>query len=103
MVSFRTQKHKALPIDLFPIKLILPRNGDIPFSRANTKELVAATCLVDNDYPDLFLPDKLWKITIDQSMVNPMFFKYVLSQQSCRNKLSEQSTGDSGSMFNVSK
>ncbi len=36
-------------------------------------------------------------------MVNPMFFKYVLSQQSCRNKLSEQSTGASGSMFNISK
>ncbi|MEI8007432.1 MAG: hypothetical protein WCI48_14595 [Bacteroidota bacterium] len=39
-------------------EIIHPRKGDLLFSRANTKELVGATCIVDADYPHLFLPDK---------------------------------------------
>jgi type I restriction enzyme S subunit len=100
---FKPEEHKAIVNGYVPDKKITPNKGDILFSRANTKELVAATCIVDKDYPDLFLPDKLWKVNIDRAIVNEWFFKYVLSQQSYRNKLSEKSTGTSGSMFNISK
>lgn len=84
-------------------ELIHPQKGDILFSRANTRELVAATCIVDEDYPDLFLPDKIWKIKIDQDQVNPYFFKAVLSQDKYRNRLTRKATGTSGSMLNISK
>lgn len=100
---FKPEEHKAIINGFKPDVSITPKKGDILFSRANTKELVAATCIVDKDYPDLFLPDKLWKVNIDRAIVNEWFFKYVLSQQSYRNKLSEKSTGTSGSMFNISK
>ncbi len=100
---FKPKEHKAIINGFKPNDSITPKKGDILFSRANTKELVAATCIVDKDYPDLFLPDKLWKVNIDRTIVNEWFFKYVLSQQSYRNKLSEKATGTSGSMFNISK
>lgn len=100
---FKPEEHKAIVNGYVPDNKITPKKGDILFSRANTKELVAATCIVDKDYPDLFLPDKLWKINIDRTVINEWFFKFVLSQQSYRNKLSEKSTGTSGSMFNISK
>ncbi|MDE4907133.1 restriction endonuclease subunit S [Methanogenium marinum] len=82
-------------------KYIYPQKGDLLFSRANTREMVGATCLIFKDYPDLILPDKLWKIRFVSS-ANMVYMKYVLSHQSIRNQLSNQSTGSSGSMYNVS-
>lgn len=100
---FKPEEHKAIVNGFLPEEGIKPKKGDVLFSRANTKELVAATCIVDKDYDDLFLPDKLWKINLEVKKVHPVFFKYVLSHPSFRNKLSEKATGTSGSMFNISK
>ncbi|WP_008308256.1 restriction endonuclease subunit S [Leptolyngbya sp. PCC 6406] len=41
---------------------IVPKKGDLLFTRANTRELVAATCLVEEDCKNIFLPDKIWSI-----------------------------------------
>ena len=54
------------------------------------------------DYPDLFLPDKLWKIVVDESKVNPIFFQKNISNIRCRNELAKKATGTSGSMLNIS-
>lgn len=75
--------------------------GDLLFSRANTREYVGATALVDEDYPNLFLPDKLWKLVFKET-VHPVFAKHFLSHPSTRKALSEMSTGTSGSMYNIS-
>ena len=39
-----------------------PKRDSIIVSRANTSQLVGASAYIDRDYPDLFLPDKLWQI-----------------------------------------
>lgn len=83
-------------------EIIHPQRGDLLFSRANTRELVAATCIVDKDYPELFLPDKLWKIVLKENLVRPIFFKTVLSQDKYRTRLTQKATGTSGSMLNIS-
>ncbi|OYY74287.1 MAG: hypothetical protein B7Y40_06040 [Gammaproteobacteria bacterium 28-57-27] len=54
------------------------KRGDFLFSRANTVELVAACCVVPQDYTRLFLPDKLWVLTLNAELVNPQFFNYLL-------------------------
>lgn len=63
-------------------KYVYPQKGDLLFSRANTRELVGATALIMKDYPELILPDKIWKIrfldTVSEfyminSWVNPKF------------------------------
>ena len=82
-------------------KYVYPQKGDILFSRANTKEMVGATVLIKKDYPDLILPDKLWKIRFCTD-VNPIYMKHVLSTTTVRNAFSAASTGTSGSMYNVS-
>ena len=82
-------------------KYVYPQKGDILFSRANTKEMVGATVLIKKDYPDLILPDKLWKIRFSTD-VNPIYMKHVLSTTTVRNAFSAASTGTSGSMYNVS-
>ena len=82
-------------------KYIFPEKGDLIFSRANTREMVGATAIIAEDYPDLILPDKLWKIKFKEN-VNVFYMKYVLSSKCIREQFSAASTGTSGSMFNVS-
>lgn len=82
-------------------KYVSPQKGDLMFSRANTKEMVGATAIIREDYPELILPDKLWKIRFSD-VTNVIYMKYILSSQTIRNKFSAASTGTSGSMYNVS-
>jgi len=82
-------------------KYVFPEKGDLLFSRANTREMVGATAVIMQDYPELILPDKLWKIRF-MNCANVIYMKHILSHQLIRSKFSAVSTGTSGSMFNVS-
>ena len=82
-------------------KYVFPEKGDLLFSRANTREMVGATAVIALDYPQLILPDKLWKIRFIDT-VNVFYMKHILSSQTVRAKFSAVSTGTSGSMYNVS-
>ena len=82
-------------------KYVYPQKGDLLFSRANTRELVGATAIVPRDFPDLLLPDKLWRLTFHNGL-NTYFVKHVLSTDAVRMAMSKQATGTSGSMFNIS-
>ena len=98
---FKDDEYKVI-FDLGKIKKnVWPKAGDLLFSRANTREYVGATALVPKDYPDLLLPDKLWKI-IPSDSITALFLKYYLRTDEIRNTLSEMATGTSGSMYNIS-
>ena len=61
-------------------KYVSPQAGDLLFSRANTREMVGATAVITQDYPEYILPDKLWKIRfLDKA--NVWYMKYVLSSE----------------------
>ena len=98
---FKDDEYKVI-LDLGKIKKnIWPKAGDLLFSRANTREYVGATALVPKDYPELLLPDKLWKL-IPSECITALFLKYYLSTDEVRSTLSEMATGTSGSMYNIS-
>lgn len=86
-----------------PTKLVIPRRGDLIFSRANTRELVAATCLVDCDDDRLFLPDKLWRVVADPRVACVEYLRYLFATPSFRSRIASRATGTSGSMLNVSQ
>jgi type I restriction enzyme S subunit len=83
-------------------QIIHPAKGDLLFSRANTKELVGATCIVDADYPKLFLPDKIWNIKLKETELNKVYVHYLFKNSTFRNILTQDATGTSGSMLNIS-
>lgn len=83
--------------------LVHPMRGDLLFSRANTRELVAASCIVDRDYQHLFLPDKLWKVQTKPQLLLPDFLNQLLWHPKFKETLTSQATGTSGSMLNISK
>lgn len=98
---FILEEYKVLDDQNNIKRYVFPEKGDLLFSRANTREMVGATAVVFQDYPELILPDKLWKIRFTDA-ANVLYMKYILSSQSIRSKFSAVSTGTSGSMYNVS-
>jgi type I restriction enzyme S subunit len=82
---------------------VVPARGDLLFSRANTRELVAATCIVHREAPRVFLPDKLWKITPRGEVVTSEYLRYLLADPDFHTTLTRHATGTSGSMLNVSQ
>ena len=99
--SFDANEYKVLRDTKQITKGIYPQKGDLLFSRANTREYVGATVLIDQDYPELMLPDKLWKLVFKHEIM-PMFAKQFLSHPEIRKVLSSMATGTSGSMYNIS-
>ena len=97
---FDASQYKVVE-DVSSIKMVHPRKGDLLFSRANTREMVGATAIVDKDCACLFLPDKLWRIDPTDE-VNTVFLKALLSSSRMRREISNASTGSSGSMQNIS-
>jgi type I restriction enzyme S subunit len=100
--TFLPNEHKVINNLSELKKIVYPEKGDVIFSRANTRELVGATCLIMHDYPFLLLPDKLWKIKVDKKKICSEYLKFILSHPAIRGQISNKSTGTSGSMFNIS-
>jgi type I restriction enzyme S subunit len=99
---FRADEHKAVSASAIDRELVTPRRGDLLFSRANTRELVAATCLVERDEPHLFLPDKLWRVVPRVDAATAPYLRFLLAHDRFRSELTKTATGTSGSMLNVS-
>lgn len=101
---FKEHENKFVSREIVPEgkSLLFPKKGDLLFSRANTRELVAATCIVTRDYDNVFLPDKLWKVEPNEYLM-PEFLHMLIQQPRFKERLTSQATGSSGSMLNISK
>ncbi len=81
-----------------------PKAGTILISRMNTIALVGECGYVDRDYPNLFIPDRLWMTRFRSgSSVSARWISYVLTSRPYREKLRAIATGTSGSMKNIAK
>ncbi len=89
--------------DLWRLKVSL-RKDTILVSRMNTVDLVGDSGYVDADYPNLFVPDRMWMTTIRSTgRVYPRWLSYILAWQPVKSRISASATGTSGSMKNISK
>ncbi|WP_066320541.1 restriction endonuclease subunit S [Bacillus sp. FJAT-29814] len=100
--EFDPNEYKVIDKNVEIKKAIHPSKGSILFSRANTRELVGASAIIKEDYPDLILPDKLWEIIVNKDIVSTEYFKAIISHNFIRNEFSKNATGTSGSMLNIS-
>lgn len=99
---FNPKEFKVVNIKDLKGEIVNPKKGDLLFSRANTKELVGATCIVDKNYPKLFLPDKLWNIQLKEDELNKAFVHYLFRNKNFKTILTREASGTSGSMLNIS-
>lgn len=101
--KFQPRENKALLPGDRPMPRELVRKGDLLISRANTTELVGAPVLVDRDYDNLMLPDKILRVKYNREIVDPRYLLYALRTKSTREHIERQATGTSDSMRNLSQ
>jgi type I restriction enzyme, S subunit len=101
--EFRPDENKALFPDYSVAGIPTVRSGDLLLSRANTAELLAMPVQVPQDYPNLILSDKTFRLVLDEKRVAVRFLLYWLRQQTTRRYFASRATGTSGSMRNVSQ
>ncbi|WP_339010846.1 restriction endonuclease subunit S [Aeromonas popoffii] len=97
---FRAGEHKALPADLDPKAEYRLKKGQLLMSRANTRELVGSAAVVDADYDQLLLCDKLYRIKLS-SDVSPEFIALLLGTLAYRGQIELSASGASDSMQNI--
>lgn len=71
-------------------------------SRMNTPERVGACGYVERSIPNLFLPDRLWKLKFQEN-VNTYFLYTMLISGGYKEKITSMASGTSGSMYNIPK
>ncbi len=81
-----------------------PIKNTLLISRMNTPDLVGEVGYVGADYPDLFLPDRLWmaRFRFDNSC-SVRWLSFLLSTERFKGMIRATATGTSGSMKNISK
>lgn len=102
-VFFSNECKKILPKDIHRAKLN-PQKNTIIISRMNTPALVGECGYVNEDYNNLFLPDRLWITRFKKdSSINARWLAYVLSYSTFNKAIKDTATGTSGSMKNIVK
>lgn len=99
---FIPTEHKQVNLEEYGRVSCPVRADSIIASRMNTPELVGACGYVQNNYPNLFLPDRLWQTTFKDEL-SPKYAWYYLSGIRVRQYISSLSTGTSSSMQNISQ
>ena len=97
---FRFSEHKALPAELEPKTEYRLKKGQLLVSRANTRELVGSAAVVDADYDQLLLCDKLYRIKLS-SDASPEFVAFLLGTSAYRGQIELSASGASDSMQNI--
>jgi type I restriction enzyme, S subunit len=101
--KFLPSEHKVVLTEELHRLTIYPKKDRILISRANTPDLVGASVYIDRDYPNLFLPDKLWQTEPRHNNFSLRWLSYLISSDDYRLKISSHATGTSMSMKNISK
>ncbi|MFF2795336.1 restriction endonuclease subunit S [Lysinibacillus xylanilyticus] len=101
--EFDSSKSKFLPLGYVPPESHLVKKGDILISRMNTSELVGAVAYVFDEPSKLAIPDRIWKLEVDENKLAPIYTWYYLNQPYFRKLVTRISSGTSGSMKNISQ
>lgn len=98
---FNPRENKKLPTELEPIPGYALRKGDVLVSRANTRDLVGSAAVVPDDFPNLLLCDKLYRLRTDDAACDPWFLSAWLASSLARPRIELEATGASSSMLNI--
>lgn len=102
--SFNAQENKKIIEEDITRAKLNPAKDSILVSRMNTPQLVGEVGYISCDYPNLFIPDRLWLIqTRDKLIDSAKWLNYQLTTPKLKNALTSIATGTSGSMKNIAQ
>lgn len=99
-----SSENKALPENETPDSRHEVKEGDLLFSRKNTRELVAACAIVRETPEKLLLPDLIFRLVIKKNnRISPIYLHSLLIYPTKRKEVQSLAGGAAGSMPNISK
>jgi len=99
---FNRYENKVLPESLLPRKEYILRKNDLLISRANTRDLVGSAAVVKENFPNLLLCDKLYRLRLNNE-INVQLVSHYLGSSLVRQQIELEATGASHSMQNISQ
>ena len=99
--GFRPSQNKSLPSGYPVAEEHVVRGGDVLMTRANTADLVGASCRVPPGEFRLMLCDKTLRVVPDIARLRADFLALTLAQPRARAFFSAHATGSSASMKNI--
>jgi len=99
--TFRPSENKKLPDEVPPALQYALKRGDLLVSRANTRELVGSAAVVPDDFDNLLLCDKLYRLRTNDELASVRYLAYYLGTHAARSQLELSATGASSSMLNI--
>lgn len=100
---FNSNENKAFLGDRATIRCVEVTQGDLLFSRKNTKELVGATVVVHDVPPRRLLPDLIFRIELKRERVVADYMHALLRNPRKRSQVVALASGSASSMSNISK
>ncbi len=101
--EFLPSEAKALKGEYKPAESHKVKRDDLLISRANTRELVGAVVLVEDDYPMRLLSDKTLRLIVDETKASKEYLLFALRTNQAREHIEHYATGTSDSMRNISQ
>ena len=101
--TFKPEENKALPPELEPIPSLGIAMNDLLISRANTRELVGGAAVARQNYANLLLCDKLYRLRFSHGVCDAEFIALYLSTGMARGQIELAATGASSSMVNIAQ
>jgi type I restriction enzyme S subunit len=98
---FNSSQNKRLPEELEFNSDLAVRAGDLLVSRANTRDLVGSAAVSPQDFDNLMVSDKLYRIRLIHGYVDPQFLCFYLGTGFARREVELAATGASSSMLNI--
>lgn len=100
-VFIETECKKVVPEDYHRTSCAV-EGGTLLVSRMNTPKLVGACAVCYKSLPNVYLPDRLWKVSV-KATVDPRWLNYILNSAQYKNLIQERAGGTSNSMKNISQ
>ena len=101
--QFISSENKLIMEDEFQRAKLSPTKGRLIISRMNSPDLVGACGYIEKDYPNLFIPDRLWQTKFNKASCDSKWLNYLLNTEYSRFHIKVLATGTSNSMKNISK
>lgn len=99
---FCSGDNKRLPVGLEARPELEIKHGDLLINRANSRELVGSAAVALEPRPRLMFSDKIFRVTVDTSKVDPEYLALSLSSRGSREQIEAGAVGASHSMQNIS-
>ena len=101
--EFQPQHNKALPLTLGPIHTLAIKAGDVLVTRAGPRKRVGVVAAVRRDEPRLTISDKLIRLRVDRTKLDPRFLELSLASPFSQEHLVQRKTGLADAQVNISQ